>query len=276
LAPSQAGTWSGSVAVVTSAGSATVQLRVRRRRRVVGGGTAIRHLGRRVAVNSQAALAGTSLVVTPNAAGRGRLGLLADSVPRPPSALVRHHHRPGQRRGRRRSGPRQPRGRRAETSVGGTGGAWGRRIPASPSRSTPSRTADPSANFIGVATTGGGLAYNQTATNIRPCANSTHHIDVVVAGGHLTVAVDGVAKLDSTVALPATALVGFTASTGGLTIVTDHQRHAQLLSASSCCARFRLMANCESSSGTTDNRDCRKGDSWRSRVSLELGQRQDA
>jgi hypothetical protein len=78
-------------------------------------------------------------------------------------------------------------------------------------------TNDPSNNFIGLAVTGSGLAYNQTSTAIPTLRNSTQTIDIQVAGGQLTVKVGGVTKLNSTLTLPATAFVGFTASTGGLT-----------------------------------------------------------
>jgi len=76
---------------------------------------------------------------------------------------------------------------------------------------------DVSANFIGVAKTGSGLAYNTTSTNIPTLRNSTHRVDISVTAGRLTVAIDGVEKLSSTLALPPSAYVGFTAATGGLT-----------------------------------------------------------
>jgi hypothetical protein len=38
-------------------------------------------------------------------------------------------------------------------------------------------TSDPSNNFIGVAVTGGGLAYNQTSTAIPTLRNTTQTID---------------------------------------------------------------------------------------------------
>ena len=59
---------------------------------------------------------------------------------------------------------------------------------------------DPSANFIGVAKTGTGLAYNTMSTSIPTLRGSTRHVEIAVSGGHLTVAIDGVPKLDSTIA----------------------------------------------------------------------------
>jgi hypothetical protein len=106
------------------------------------------------------------------------------------------------------------------TLIGGSGGALGAAsIPgvAVTFDTFDNGAADPSANFIGVARTGNGLAYDKTATNIPALHNATHHIDIAVVSGHLTVAIDRAAIIDSTVALPATAYVGFGGSTGGLT-----------------------------------------------------------
>jgi hypothetical protein len=108
----------------------------------------------------------------------------------------------------------------APTMVGGSGGALGAAgIPGvAVTFDTFQNTGDPSNNFIGIAVTGGGLTYSgRTSTAIPTLRNSTQTIDVQVAGGVMTVKVGGVTKLTSTLALPATAYVGFTASTGGLT-----------------------------------------------------------
>jgi hypothetical protein len=106
-------------------------------------------------------------------------------------------------------------------AVGGSGGALGAAGIAGVAVTfdTFKNTNDVSNNFIGVARSGGGLVYDKTAVLTAPLRNATHHVDVVVAGGHLTVTIDRAAtpQLDSTVVLPATALIGFTASTGGLT-----------------------------------------------------------
>ncbi|MFI5911758.1 choice-of-anchor D domain-containing protein [Dactylosporangium sp. NPDC051541] len=82
---------------------------------------------------------------------------------------------------------------------------------------------DPSANFVGV-TTGsntGGPVYAATATNVPNLRSGTHTVTVGTAGGKVTVAVDGAQVISATVALPASTLLAFTGSTGGIT-----DRHA--------------------------------------------------
>ncbi|MFG2692466.1 choice-of-anchor D domain-containing protein [Kitasatospora sp. NPDC048407] len=77
---------------------------------------------------------------------------------------------------------------------------------------------DPSANFVALATGGQGdaLVYAATATNIGDLRTGTHTVDVQVTGGRVQVTVDGRAAIDTTVAVPAGVLVGFTGATGGL------------------------------------------------------------
>jgi hypothetical protein len=77
-----------------------------------------------------------------------------------------------------------------------------------------------SKNFVGVATStaGGPLAYVATSTAIPQLRTGTHAIEVSVGTtGNLIVKVDGVQVLDTKVAVPAYALVGFSGGTGGLT-----------------------------------------------------------
>ena len=95
---------------------------------------------------------------------------------------------------------------------------------------------DPSSNFVGIATggTADALTWAATSTNVPALRPGPHHVDVRSSGGRLTVAVDGVQVLDAAVALPAKALVGFTASSGGrldrhaVSNVTFTQPRAQL------------------------------------------------
>lgn len=77
---------------------------------------------------------------------------------------------------------------------------------------------DPSANFVGLATsaTGEGLNYQVTDTSIPTLRNATTHVDVVITGGRLRVFVAGREVIDTTVTLPPTVRIGFTAGTGGL------------------------------------------------------------
>jgi hypothetical protein len=86
--------------------------------------------------------------------------------------------------------------------------------------------ADPSANFVGLSTggNGGDLPYVRTATNVPDLRTGTHVVTVSVSAGTLRVAIDHVGVLSANVAVAASVLPAFTASTGGFTdrhTVTD-------------------------------------------------------
>ena len=78
-----------------------------------------------------------------------------------------------------------------------------------------------SANFAGVETgTASGAAFVTSSTSLPALRTGTHVVSVTVSGGNLVVTVDGSAVFDTPVAgIPATALVGFSGGTGGLTDV---------------------------------------------------------
>ncbi|MEU6142957.1 choice-of-anchor D domain-containing protein [Streptomyces sp. NPDC047081] len=79
---------------------------------------------------------------------------------------------------------------------------------------------DPSANFVGIATAGTGtsLTYASTTTGVPNLRAGPHTVVVSVAGKTLTVTMDGVQLLRTTVAsLSPTAFVAFTGGTGGKT-----------------------------------------------------------
>ncbi|MEX0172651.1 choice-of-anchor D domain-containing protein [Streptomyces sp. LMG1-1-1.1] len=81
-------------------------------------------------------------------------------------------------------------------------------------------TGDPYTNFVGVATggTGSTLAYAATTPNVPNLRSGTHAVSVTVAGKTITVTVDGVQRLRTTVAsLPPTAFLAFGGGTGGVT-----------------------------------------------------------
>jgi hypothetical protein len=81
---------------------------------------------------------------------------------------------------------------------------------------------DPSANFVGVATSGLGtsLTYAATSTAVGALRTGTHRVNLAVTStSHLVVTVDGAKLIDSPVTLPANTILGFTAATGGLTDV---------------------------------------------------------
>ncbi|MEU7016042.1 choice-of-anchor D domain-containing protein [Streptomyces sp. NPDC046385] len=81
-------------------------------------------------------------------------------------------------------------------------------------------TNDPSANFVGIATSGSGdvLTYASTTTSVPNLRSGGHTVNIAVTGRTLTVSVDGTQRLSTSVAsLPPTALLAFTGSTGGRT-----------------------------------------------------------
>ncbi|MFI8825347.1 choice-of-anchor D domain-containing protein [Streptomyces sp. NPDC053431] len=81
-------------------------------------------------------------------------------------------------------------------------------------------TADPSANFVGIATGGSAaaLTYASTTTNVPNLRAGSHTVNVAVTGTTLTVTVDGTQRLSTAVAsLPPTAFLAFTGATGGWT-----------------------------------------------------------
>jgi hypothetical protein len=221
LRPTRAGTWSASVPIVTSAGSATVTL-TGTTPAPGGGGTPIpAPWAGGWQLTSRAVVSGSSLVLTPNLGSVSGTAFWPTAVPR---ANLRASFDLTIDQGNGADGATfilgDPAAGARPTSVGGTAGSLGASgIPGvAVTFDTFKNTTDISANFIGVAKTGNGLVYNATATNIPTLRNSTHHVDIVVSAGHLTVAIDGAPPvLDSTLALPSSALVGFTAATGGLT-----------------------------------------------------------
>jgi hypothetical protein len=82
------------------------------------------------------------------------------------------------------------------------------------------QTGYPSKNFAGISTAGNGraLTFTSTATNVPNLRTGTHVAHVYNGGaGNLIVQVDGVQVLDTPVAFPANALVGFSGATGGAT-----------------------------------------------------------
>ena len=79
--------------------------------------------------------------------------------------------------------------------------------------------ADPSSNFVGVATTSSGdnLTWAATSTAVPVLTNATHRVVVTILGGRVKVSVDGAAVIDQAVTVTPYALIGFTAGTGGHT-----------------------------------------------------------
>lgn len=83
-------------------------------------------------------------------------------------------------------------------------------------------TGYPSSNFVGISTGGsnGALTFVATSTSVPALRTGTHAVEVSAGGvGDLVVKVDGKLVLDTKVAVPANALVGFSAGTGSITDV---------------------------------------------------------
>ena len=78
---------------------------------------------------------------------------------------------------------------------------------------------DPSANFVGVGSSGtaDSVTWSTTNTNIPTLRGSPHNFVVTLNGGQLSVMMDGVQVLSTTIAAPPTVLVGFTGGNGALT-----------------------------------------------------------
>ena len=221
FAPTAAGTFTSSIPIATTAGSASVALTGAT---PTGGGTLLpAPWAGGWQVNGQATIsaAAGSLTMTPN------VGAASGSAFWPTAVATANLHATFNLtidQGNGADGAAFVLGNPASgarpTMVGGSGGALGAAgIPGvAVTFDTFQNTGDPSNNFIGIAVSGGGLTYSgRTTTAIPTLRNSTQAIDIQVAAGVLTVKVGGVTKLTSTLALPATAYVGFTASTGGLT-----------------------------------------------------------
>jgi hypothetical protein len=219
FAPTAAGTFTSSIPIATSVGPATVALTGTT---PTGGGTVLpAPWAGGWQVNGQASVAGAALTMTPNVAAASGSAFWPTAVA---TANLHAVFDITIDQGNGADGAAfvlgNPAAGAQPTMVGGSGGALGAAgIPGvAVTFDTFQNTGDPSNNFIGIAVSGGGLTYSgRTSTAIPALRNSTQTIDVQVAGGVITVKVGGVTKLTSTLALPATAYVGFTASTGGLT-----------------------------------------------------------
>jgi PKD repeat protein len=218
FAPTAPGTFTSSISITTSVGPASVALTGAT---PTGGGTVVPPPGAGWQINGQASVAGGVLTMTPNVAAASGSAFWPTAVA---TANLHAVFNLTIDQGNGADGAAfvlgNPAAGAQPTMVGGSGGALGAAgIPGvAVTFDTFQNTGDPSNNFIGIAVSGGGLTYSgRTSTAIPTLRNSTQTIDVQVAGGVMTVKVGGVTKLTSTLALPATAYVGFSASTGGLT-----------------------------------------------------------
>jgi hypothetical protein len=87
-------------------------------------------------------------------------------------------------------------------------------------------TADPSNNFVGIATTNTSqqqLNYVATNTSIPALRNAVHNFVVTTSSTGITVLMDGTQVLNYATTLPPFVLIGFTAATGGFNDVHEVQ-----------------------------------------------------
>jgi Abnormal spindle-like microcephaly-assoc'd, ASPM-SPD-2-Hydin/PQQ-like domain len=85
---------------------------------------------------------------------------------------------------------------------------------------TYAHTGYPGSNFVGISTAGSGraLTFVSTSTAVPPLRTGTHSVEVLAgSSGDLIVKIDGKQYLDTVVALPSTALIGFSGATGDIT-----------------------------------------------------------
>ena len=89
-------------------------------------------------------------------------------------------------------------------------------------------TADPSANFVGVATTSSGQSLNYVTSNasVPSLVDGVHHFVVTTFATGLSVTMDGTQVLNYTTTLPPYVLLGFTGATGGFTDIHQVQNVA--------------------------------------------------
>jgi len=174
-------------------------------------------------LNGSAQMSGTSLILT--AATNSQAGSAIYSVPEPSNGLTATFTaKIGGGTGAdgmtlsllnaAKAGP---------TALGGGGGdlGYGGLSGVAITLNTHKNPGYPSANFIGLATgtSGGGLAFAATATNVPALRTGSHAIGVGVSGQTVTVSVDGKQVLAHTLpasTIPSSVLIGFTGGTGSL------------------------------------------------------------
>ena len=116
------------------------------------------------------------------------------------------------------------------TALGNNGGGEGfSGIPGiALSLDTWKNAADPSGNFVGIATTSTGQSLNYVTTNasVPSLLNTMHHFVVTTFATGMSVSMDGTQVLNYTTSLPPYVLVGFTGATGGFNDIHQFQNVA--------------------------------------------------
>ena len=175
-------------------------------------------------VNGSAQMSGRSLVLTP--AAKNRAGSAVYPVPEPSDGLnVSFTARlGGGTGGNGLTFSMLNAARLSPAALGGTGGnlGFGGLSGIAVTLGTEKTAGNPSANFVGIATgaAGGRLRYAATVTRGLPrLRRGSHVVGVRVAGGKITVTVDGTRFLSKAVSLPSKVLLAFTGATGSETDV---------------------------------------------------------
>ena len=167
-------------------------------------------------VNGNASVAGTSLVLTPNAANQAGVALTTSTY-RFDGVKAAFDLTIDQGTGADGACFAMVPSATAATAVGTLGGGlgWsgmgGTAVCFDTYKNT---TVEPSSNFVGIRTSSG---YVATSSSIPALRNATVHVDVSVTGTTIVVKLNGVEVLTGTLAAPGVGRLGFTGGTGGLT-----------------------------------------------------------
>ena len=110
------------------------------------------------------------------------------------------------------------------TRCGGAGGGlgWSGTAGVALALDTYRNGSDPSSNFVGVATGAqaghsDNLVWAATSSVVPALRSGSHHVSIHLSAGTVTLSLDGVTRLTTSVTLASNVLVGFSAGDGGLT-----------------------------------------------------------
>jgi hypothetical protein len=186
------------------------------------GRTAVSPPGGGWTLNGSARMSGSSLVLTPAAAGQA--GSAVYPVPEASGGLdvTFTAHIGGGTGGDGMTFSMLDAATQGPGALGGDGGnlGFGGLPGAAVTLDTRRNPGDPSANFIGIATgsAGGQVTYlATTSTGVPNLRAGSHVIGVRVSGRTITVSVDGQQDLSAALSLPPTVLLAFTGATGNAT-----------------------------------------------------------
>jgi hypothetical protein len=171
------------------------------------------------------------------------------------------------------------------TSLGKSGGAlgWAPLSGVAVTLDTYQNAGDPSANFIGIATSSTGanndsLSYAATAPAPTSLRSGSHIVDVTTTATTVSVSLDGGTPLKATVSVPSRAVLAFTAGTGGLTDVhaisqvsiTQRPPTGPITGIASKCVEVRGSATADGTPVQLSTCTGSTGQSWSARADQTL------